>query len=234
MNKYKIAVIVLSICLAAVIIAAILIFALTRNNLPSDTSIPATESTEMTTAASATLATSAATPTPTAAPTATPTPTPKPTKAPATPTPTPTPTPEGQLADGEYTVYVTAVDDTPPDADTQGIITVRRAEIYSGAEAIAKAKEEGHANYVETDENGVEYIPNDYYISNTDQTLYTINVSNSCSIRVFSEDGFSNGDDMCVDGTIWYLKQEVDSYERFATIQVDGGQAMLIRQFYLP
>ena len=138
------------------------------------------------------------------------------------------------MADGEYTVYITAVDDKAPDADTQGIITVRRADIYSGAEAIAKAKEEGHGGYVETDENGVEYIPNDYYISDSDQNVYTMKVSKSCSIRVFSEDGFSNGDDMCVDGTIWYLKQEVDSYERFATIQVDGGQAMLIRQFYLP
>ena len=138
------------------------------------------------------------------------------------------------MTDGEYTVYITAVDDKAPDADTQGIITVRRANIYSGAEAIAKAKEEGHADYVETDESGVEYIPNDYYISDSDQSVYTVKVSNSCSIRVFSEDGFSNGDDMCVDGTIWYLKQEVDSSERFATIQVDGGQVKLIRQFYLP
>lgn len=138
------------------------------------------------------------------------------------------------MADGEYTVYITAVDDKAPDSDTQGTITVRTAKIYSGAEAIAKAKEEGHSGYIETDESGVEYIPNDYYISDKDQTVYTVKVSNSCSIRVFAEDGFSNGDDMCVDGTIWYLKQEVDAYERFATIQVDGGQAMLIRQFYLP
>jgi hypothetical protein len=231
MNKYKIAVIALSICLVSAIACAVTFFLMTRNTLPPETSVTSAGSTEVTTAAttaSATLATSVATPTPTA------TPTPKPTKAPATPTPTPTPTPEGQMADGEYTVYITAVDDTAPDADTQGIITVRRAKIYSGAEAIAKAKEEGHAGYVETDENGVEFIPNDYYISDSDQTLYTFKVSNSCSIRVFSEDGFSNGDDMCVDGTIWYLKQEVDSYERFATIQVTGGQAMLIRQFYLP
>ncbi len=230
MNKYKIAVIALSICLVSAIACAVLIFVMTRNTLPPETSVTSAGSTGMTTAASTTAATDVSTPTPT--PTSTPTP--KPTKAPATPTPTPTPTPEGQMADGEYTVYITAVDDKAPDADTQGTVTVRRAEIYSGAEAIAKAKEDGHADYVETDENGVEYIPNDYYISDKSQTEYTIRVSNSCSIRVFSEDGFSNGDDMCVDGTIWYLKQEVDSYERFATIQVDGGQAMLIRQFYLP
>ncbi len=159
---------------------------------------------------------------------ATPTPT-------VTPTVSPSPTPASLLSDGSYNAYVTAVTTKASDANTQGMMTVRIAKIYTGAEAVAQAKADGHANYVETDENGVEYIPDDYYISDSNKSEIMLPVAKDASIRVIPSDGPKTGsDDYCVDAALKDLANDQVGYVRYTTINVTGGQIDKVVEFYLP
>jgi flagellar basal body-associated protein FliL len=152
-----------------------------------------------------------------------------------TPTVSPSPTPAVLLDDGSYNAYVTAVTTKAPDANTQGMITVRIAKIYTGAEAIAQAKADGHADYIEKDENGVEYIPDDYYISDTNYSEVMLPVTKTASIRVIPSSGpDSTSDDYCVDAALKDLANNTVGYVRFATITVVGGQVNKVVEFYLP
>lgn len=152
-----------------------------------------------------------------------------------TSTPSPSPTAAPAIADGSYNAYISAVSQTAPDAGSQGTITVRIAQIYSGAEAIAQAKADGHADFIETDEDGNEYIPNDYYISDTSTKSLVLPVLKSCSIRVIPPDGpVADSDDYCVDGTMQNLADDTAEYEQFASITVSGGSVSMIGEFYLP
>jgi len=148
---------------------------------------------------------------------------------------TPSPTPEPALADGSYNAYISAVSTTAPDANSQGSITVRIAKIYTGAEAIAQAKADGNNDLIEVDEDGTEYIPNDYYISDTNAAAVILPVLKSCSIRVIPAEGpVTTSDDYCIDGTLQNLADDSAEYERFATITVFGGYVSFVGEFYLP
>jgi len=160
----------------------------------------------------------------------------KPTKKPtATPTPTPAPTQKPAVDDGSYNAYITSVSTKAPDSKSQGTITFRLAKIYTGAEAIAQAKADGHSNIIEVDENGVEYISNDYYISDTSNKEIIMPVLKNGSIRVIPPDGPDTAsDDYCVDGTLKDLADNAKEYERFATITITGGYICNATEFYLP
>ena len=150
-------------------------------------------------------------------------------------TATPSPTPEPVLADGSYNAYISAVSTTAPDANSQGSITVRIAKIYTGAEAIAQAKADGNNGLIEIDEDGTEYIPNDYYISDSSTAAVILPVLKSCSIRVIPAEGpVTTSDDYCIDGTLQNLSDDSAEYERFATITVFGGYVSFAGEFYLP
>jgi len=148
---------------------------------------------------------------------------------------TPSPTPEPALSDGSYNAYISAVSTKAPDANSQGSITVRIAKIYTGAEAIAQAKADGNSGYIEVAEDGTEFIPNDYYISDSDKTAVILPVLKSCSIRVIPAEGpVTTSDDYCIDGTLQNLADDSAEYERFATISVFGGYVSFVGEFYLP
>ncbi|MEI8199252.1 MAG: hypothetical protein WCG21_04245 [Eubacteriales bacterium] len=169
----------------------------------------------------------------TAAETLKPTKTPKETKNDNTATPSPSP--ETGIADGTYTAYVTEASTNAPDKKSQGTISVQLANIYMGAEAIAQAKADGNADLIEIDENGVEYIPNDYYISDANKEIVVLPVQKDCSIRVIPHDGPDlTSEDYCVDGTLQNLADDAAEYQRFATITVKDGQVNYVGEFYLP
>lgn len=169
----------------------------------------------------------------TAAETLKPTKTPKETKADNTATPSPSP--ETGVADGTYTAYVTEASTNAPDKKSQGTISVQLAKIYMGEEAIAQAKADGNADLIEIDENGVEYIPNDYYISDANKEIVVLPVQKDCSIRVIPHDGPDlTSEDYCVDGTLQNLADDAAEYQRFATITVKDGQVNYVGEFYLP
>jgi len=160
----------------------------------------------------------------------------KPTKkATETPAPTASPTQKPAVDDGSYNAYITAASTKAPDSKSQGTITFRLAQIYTGAEAIAQAKADGHSNIIEVDENGVEYISNDYYISDKSKKEISMPVLKDGSIRVIPTDGPDTAsDDYCVDGTLKDLADNAKEYERFATITITGGYISNATEFYLP
>ena len=169
----------------------------------------------------------------TAAETATPTKTPKETKADNAATPSPSP--ETAIKDGTYNAYVIEASTNAADKKSQGTISVQPANIYMGEEAIAQAKADGNADLIEIDENGVEYIPNDYYISDSNKEVVVLPVNKNCSIRVIPHDGpDATSEDYCVDGTLQNLADDAAEYQRFATITVTGGQVSYAGEYYLP
>ena len=148
---------------------------------------------------------------------------------------TPSPSPETGIADGTFNAFVTEASTNAPDKKSQGTISVQPAKIYMGEEAIAQAKADGNADLIEIDENGVEYIPNDYYISDTNKEIVVLPVQNDCSIRVIPQDGPDlTSEDYCVDGTLQNLADDAAEYQRFATITVKDGQVSYVGEFYLP
>jgi len=150
-------------------------------------------------------------------------------------TATPSPSPETGIADGSYNAYVTEASTNAPDKKSQGTISVQLAKIYMGEEAIAQAKADGNADLIEIDENGVEYIPNDYYISDANKEIVVLPVQKDCSIRVIPQDGPDlTSEDYCVDGTLQNLADDAAEYPRFATITVKDGQVSYAGEFYLP
>jgi len=226
MKKQQI--IILALCTAIVLLAAGIVYMVYTNNkknpAPAESSsqstLPPTSGPSIQESSSSSAASE------------TPTPTPQPT---ATPTATATPTPTPAIADGTYQAYITGVSTTPPDAKNQGTITLRLAPIFGGAEAIAQAKADGHPEIIEVDENGVEYIADDYYISDADQTLHILPVSTGSSIRVFPPEGLNDAaEDFCVDGTLSDLAAHVTEYQQYATVTVKNGSVSSVVEFYLP
>lgn len=169
----------------------------------------------------------------TAAETAAPIKTPKETKADNTATPSPSP--ETAIEDGTYNAYVIEASTNAAEKKSQGTISVQPAKIYMGEEAITQAKADGNADLIEIDENGVEYIPNDYYISDSNKEVVVLPVQKGCSIRVIPHDGpDATSEDYCVDGTLQNLADDAAEYQRFATISVTDGQVSYVGEFYLP
>lgn len=62
-------------------------------------------------------------------------------------------------------------------------IDIDYVDMYSGAEAIAKALED-HSDWVEKDENGQYFIANDYYIRNNNKMLRSFPLAPACKINV--------------------------------------------------
>lgn len=161
--------------------------------------------------------TSAPTDPPTAAPTEAPTPTPVP-----SPTPVPTPATETRLA------YATAVGlgDGPGGADT---VTLDYVEMYTGAEAIAKAKEDG-SDIVEIDEFGNEYIPNDYYIRNNNPMLRTFPFDPACQVRMVG----LMGPDAMEEVTVAEFREAVLERRRLVQVEIESGIVTDLFEFYTP
>ena len=148
---------------------------------------------------------------------------------------TPSPSPETGIADGTFNAYITEASTNAPDKKSQGTISVQLAKIFMGEEAIAQAKADGNADLIEIDETGVEYIPNDYYISDANKEIVVLAVQKDCSIRVIPQDGPDlTSEDYCVDGTLQNLADDAAEYQRFATITVKDGQVSYVGEFYLP
>ena len=148
---------------------------------------------------------------------------------------TPSPSPETGIADGTFNAYVTEASTNAPDKKSQGTVSVQLAKIYMGEEAIAQAKADGNADLIEIDENGVEYIPNDYYISEANKEIVVLPVQKDCSIRIIPQGGPDlTSEDYCVDGTLQNLADDAAEYQRFVTITVKDGQVSYIGEFYLP
>jgi len=221
-------IIILALCTVIVLLIAGIVFMVYTNNkkdpAPAESSTQTTMPPTAVTSEleSSSLPTTAETPTPTLKPTATPT---------ATATPTPTPA----IADGTYQAYITGVSTIPPDANNLGTVTIRLAPIFGGAEAVARAKADGYPEIIEVDENGVEYIAAEYYISDADQTLHILPVSTGSSIRVFPPEGLNDAaEDFCVDGTLSDLAAHVTEYQQYATVTVKNGSVSSVVEFYLP
>lgn len=240
MKKDNIIITVLSIGIVAVVaVTAVFLFqnskkitdASQSSSLPAATLITAQTSTEPSVSESTVPATQAAETT--AAETLKPTKVPKETKNDNTATPSPSP--ETVIGDGTYNAYVIEASTNSDDKKSQGTISVQLATIYMGEEAIAQAKADGNTDLIEIDENGVEYIPNDYYISNSDNEIIVLSVDKDCSIRVIPHDGPDlTSEDYCVDGTLQNLADDAAEYQRFATITVTSGLLSYVGEFYLP
>lgn len=222
-----------------VVVAVTAVFLFQNSKKIPDASQTTTAATAITSQAVTTAATSesmapaAQTSATTAAETATPTKTPKETKADNAATPSPSP--ETVIEDGTYNAYVIEASTNAADKKSQGTISVQLAKIYMGEEAIAQAKADGNADLIEIDENGVEYIPNDYYISDSNKEVVVLPVQKDCSIRVIPHDGpDATSEDFCVDGTLQNLADDAAEYQRFATITVTDGQVSYVGEFYLP
>lgn len=162
---------------------------------------------------------------PTGVPTDTPTlaPTETPTNAPTeAPTPVPTPAAETRLA------FATAVGlgDGPGGADT---VTLDYVEMYTGAEAIAKAKEDG-SDIVETDEFGNEYIPNDYYIRNNNPMLRTFPFDPACQVRMVG----LMGPDAMEEVTMAEFREAVLERRRLVQVEIESGVVTDLFEFYTP
>lgn len=247
MNKDNVIIAALSAGIVVVIVATVVIMSQSSKKLPADSgtalSTAAVTISESAATAAATSALQEATATVTSAlqtvmetQKATPSPTPTLTTTSTLATvETSSPTPAPAIEDGSYNVYITSVSAAATDADSQGTITIRVAQIYGGEEAIAQAKADGNADLVVLDENGIEYIPNDYYISDMGGKEIVLPVLVNCSIRVIPSAGPDiASDDLCIDGTLQNLSDDAAEYEQFATMTVAGGYVSYVGEFYLP
>ena len=102
--------------------------------------------------------------------------------------------------------------------------------MYCGAEAIGKAKEDG-SDVVEIDEEGHEYIPNDYYIRNNNPLIRTFELAPDCEILMIPEMG---GPDATLVCDFDDLHDAVAEHRRFMEIEVVNGMVESITEFYLP
>jgi hypothetical protein len=109
-------------------------------------------------------------------------------------------------------------------------IDIDYVEMYTGAEAIAKALEDG-SDIVEVDEDGHSYIPNDYYIRNNNPLIRTFAVTPTCVIKMIPEMGGPEATQVI---TFAELQAAVAVRHRFMEIEVVAGQVVRMTEFYLP
>ena len=141
----------------------------------------------------------------------------------------------------ETTTETTEVEETGvTETDQMGYITsvtingettidIDYVTMYSGADAIEKAIEDG-SEVVEYDDDGP-YIPNDYYIQNINPQIRTFPLSDSCEIYMIPEMG---GPEATHLATANELKDAVDLYPQLVVIDVVDGEVVRIEQFYTP
>jgi hypothetical protein len=109
-------------------------------------------------------------------------------------------------------------------------IDIDYVEMYSGDVAIVKAKEDG-SDVVEIDEEGHEYIPNDYYIRNNNPLIRTFELASDCEILMIPE---MYGPDATLVCDFDYLHNAVDDHRRLMEVEVVNGLVKKITEFYVP
>ena len=158
----------------------------------------------------------------------------------AAPSATVTPMPPAESASPSATPGATGPTSTPggvtenrlgnvTDAYSSGgtnYIKIDYVDMYTGDEAIAKALADG-SNVVETDENGNQYIPNDYYIRNVNTKVRTFPLGPGCTIGVFDQ-----GDPNASLSITFTQFQSLD--DPLMHVNVVGGTVVTMTQQYLP
>lgn len=109
-------------------------------------------------------------------------------------------------------------------------ITIDYVEMYSGAEAITKAKEDG-SGVVETDESGVEYIPNDYYIRNNNPLIRTFPLSGDCEIMMVDMEASPLANKAV---TYDEFRAALAEYPRLMHVNVVNGIIIYMEEQYVP
>jgi len=109
-------------------------------------------------------------------------------------------------------------------------IDIDYVEMYFGAEAIAKAKEDG-SDIIETDEDGKEFIPNDYYIRNNNPRIRTFEPAADCVIHMIPEMG---GPDATLNCDFQDLHDAVADHKRLMQIEVVDGRVQKMTEIYTP
>lgn len=109
-------------------------------------------------------------------------------------------------------------------------IAIDYVAMYTGAEAIEKALEDG-SDVVETDEHGHHYIPNDYYIRNNNPMLRTFPLADDCEVYMIPPLGGPDADLMV---SFEELRDAVLERHRLMTVVVHQGVVVLLEEFYLP
>jgi hypothetical protein len=110
-------------------------------------------------------------------------------------------------------------------------IRIDYVEMYTGAEAVAKAKEDG-SPVVEVDDEGHEYIPNDYYIRNNNPLVRTLPLAAGCAIRLLD---MSGGPVATVEADFAGLTAALADHPRILlVIGLVDGVVTDIEEFYVP
>ncbi len=109
-------------------------------------------------------------------------------------------------------------------------IDIDYVEMYFGAEAIAKAKEDS-SDIIETDEDGKEYIPNDYYIRNNNPRIRTFELAAACVIHMIPEMGGPDATQAC---DFDDLRDAVADQKRLMEIEVVDGRVNKMTEVYVP
>jgi len=107
-------------------------------------------------------------------------------------------------------------------------IKIDYVDMYTGDEAIAKALADG-SNLVETDENGIQFIPNDYYIRNINKLIRTFPLSTGCTIDLLDH----NDPSVTINATFSDLQARLNE-EPLMHINVVNGSVVSMTQQYLP
>lgn len=167
-------------------------------------------------------ATASVTPVPTLTPQTTPTlsPTTQPT---ASPTPMPSITVKPSGVTEKKLGFVT-------DAYTKNgvnYIKIDYVDMYTGNQAIQQALKD-NSNWVEQDEHGNYYIPNDYYIRNANNKIRTFPLDPNCIIRICDENDPSNLMKSISFGVFKSLSDQL------MHVDVQNGVVVSMSQQYLP
>lgn len=146
---------------------------------------------------------------------------------PTSPEPTLEPEPEPEEGSIPLAIIVSVSDETPAQIEYDPVT------LYYGDEAIEQAKADG-SNIVEVDEEGNEYIPNDYYIPEADPALRkTLPLSTDAEIEAISpETGAPPNEPITVDE----LRILVTERPAIMTITLDDDESQVIglSEYYLP
>lgn len=149
-----------------------------------------------------------------------------------TPAPTSTTGPTGATASTpaatEFLALVRSVSAGPP-----ANVELSPVEMLIGDEAIAQAKKDG-SDVVEQDENGNDFIPNDYYLRPLDPTQRRYPLAPTCEIKVVApeEDTVEPIRTVSPEG----LAALVATYQPLMEVRLDavGAEVISLTEVYLP
>jgi hypothetical protein len=110
------------------------------------------------------------------------------------------------------------------------VIEIDYVEMYSGAEAIEKALEDD-SPVVEVDEDGHQFIANDYYIRNNNAKMRTFELSPDCIIRMIPDMG---GPEPSLIASYAELRTALAERKRLMEIEVVNGLVENMVEVYLP